>query len=394
MDSEREVLLDKLKRSFINKYFEIGPIALALITITWLHFRWMSAPDVYHAFLQFLYYLPVIYAAVRYGIKGAVLAGLAASSAFAVHMLYACSVDELVYQFIQVVLINFIGWVTGVISQSEKKVAQRYFDLSRKQETLIQELEQSNAAVAQANEELEREIAERKTLEDWVHRNERLNSMGRLAAGVAHEMRNPIGIIRATMQVLAEEQQNNPAVGECTDVIIEECDRMNSVVGEFLKFARPAEPKFEKVEISSLIEEVMLFTEKYISRQGIQVVKDIPPDLSAVWVDEGQIKQVFVNLIINAVDAMPNGGVLEIKARQNDSAQEISVKDSGEGISESLLTQIFEPFFSTKPKGTGLGLSSVYSILENHHGRIEVHSKPGEGTEFVISLRLDELGGD
>lgn len=377
-----------------NRYFDLGLIGLALITITWLHFRWMSAPMVYHALLQFLYYLPVIYSAVRYGIRGGVLAALVASSAFAIHMVDACSVDELVYQLIQVVLINFIGWVAGVISQSEKKLTQRYLDLTVQQESLIQELEQSNAAVAQMNKELEHEIAERQTLEEWVRRNERLNAMGRLAAGVAHEMRNPIGIIRTTMQILEEEQKDNQSVRDCAGVIIEECDRMNSVVGEFLEFARPAEPKFEKVDLAGLIEEVMLFTSKYVSRQGIQVITDIPDDLLPVWADGGQIKQVLVNLIINAVDAMPNGGLLKIKGSQKGSIQEISVKDSGEGIPESLLSQIFEPFFSTKPKGTGLGLPIIYRILENHHGKIEVYSKPGEGTEFVITLNAKDFKND
>jgi signal transduction histidine kinase len=210
--------------------------------------------------------------------------------------------------------------------------------------------------------------------------------MGHLAAGVAHEIRNPLGIIRATMQIIENEHKDNPSIQECSVIIVEECDRMNAVIEEVLQFARPAEPRFEVVLLSDILEEVLLFTNKYISCKGIQFFDQISSDLQPLNADSGQLKQVLINLIINAVDAMPGGGSLMISAYKLDDTQQIIVEDTGSGISNESISQIFDPFYSTKPTGTGLGLSIVCRILENHGGAIRVESNLENGTKFIISL--------
>ncbi len=366
---------------------EIGLIGLALLIITYLHFRWLHAPYRYNIFLQFLYYLPVIYSAVRYGLKGGILVALAATTAYAVHLLgHNLSLDQYINHLLQIILINITGWVTGALSYRERQIAGKFRDLAQRQQLLIGELEQSHRDLARANTDLAEEIAERKVLEERVRRSERLSAMGHLAAGVAHEMRNPLGIIRATMQIMEQEQKENQSVSEFSVIIKEECDRMNAVIEEFLQFARPAEPRFESVNLAELLEDVLLFTSKYITGQGIEVKKEIPEGLQPVVADPGQIKQVLVNLIINAVEAMPGGGSLRIAASDQGECLEIRVRDTGLGIPTESWSQIFDPFYSTKPTGTGLGLSIVSRILENHSGSIRVDSKPGQGTQFIINL--------
>jgi two-component system, NtrC family, sensor histidine kinase HydH len=379
--------MQDVQKGKVSHLIEIGLIGIALLVITILHFRWLHAPYFYNMVLQFLYYLPVIYSAVRFGIRGGIIVALAASTAYAVHLLgHNLDLEMYMNHLLQIMLINLIGWVTGALSYRERQISSQYRRLSEKQTQLIAELELSHRSLAEVNNDLAQEIAERKILEERVRRSERLSAMGHLAAGVAHEMRNPLGIIRATMQIMEEEQKANPAVSEFSRVIKEECDRMNAVIAEFLQFARPAEPNFEPISLAELLDEVLLFTNKYISSQGIVVNIEIPEDLTPVMVDPGQLKQVFVNLIINAVEAMPKGGCLKISAAATPDGLEIAFKDSGMGIQKESLTQIFDPFYSTKATGTGLGLSIVCRILENHSGGIKVESKLGEGTEFIINL--------
>jgi two-component system, NtrC family, sensor histidine kinase HydH len=376
---------ENVKTKLIS-YVELSLICLTLVVITVLHFRWLQAPHSYHSVLQFLYYLPVIHTSVRYGLKGGIIAALAATSAYALHMLGPLTMDDFINHILQIVLINIIGWVTGILSNSEKKIAQQHQNLVIQQTELIRKLEKSHNKLAEANSNLAREIAERQVLEERVRRSERLSALGHLAAGVAHEIRNPLGIIRATMQIIENEHKDNPSIQECSVIIVEECDRMNAVIEEFLQFARPAEPKFEVVLLSDILEEVMLFTNKYISCRGIQFFNQISSDLQPLNADSGQLKQVLINLIINAVDAMPGGGSLMISAYKLDHTQQIIVEDTGSGISNESISQIFDPFYSTKPTGTGLGLSIVYRILENHGGAIRVESNLENGTKFIISL--------
>ncbi len=385
LSADEELKIPGIPQSKLHTALEVGIIGAFLSLITWLHYRWANAPLSYHAVLQMLYYLPVAHSAAKHGLKGGVLAALAASAAYGIYFA-TDSGHDIIYDSMQVVLINMIGWVTGALAHSEKKIARQYLDISLKQEELIGELEERNAAVAAAKKNLEREVAERKALEEWLRRSEGLTAMGHLAAGVAHEIRNPLSIIRATMQILEEEQGSNPSVRECSGIIKEECDRMNAVIEEFLRFARPAPPKFEPVRLTDVIEDVLLLTTKFISRQGIGVVKEVPARLKPAWADPSQIKQVLINLIINSVEAMPQGGTLRLTLADKGKVREIRLKDSGIGIPPDLIAQIFGPFFSTKPKGTGLGLSIVGRIMENHKGTVKVESKQGEGTEFCLTL--------
>jgi signal transduction histidine kinase len=251
-------------------------------------------------------------------------------------------------------------------------------------------------------------------LEQEMQRRNRLAALGELSAGVAHEIRNPLGIIKNSAEMLRDRIQDSAKRRELTDFIVEEVDRLNKVVTDFLLFARPSEPNLEPVDINAVIEHTLAFL-KPESRPGqIRVETNLAEGLPEVLADPEQCHQVFLNLCMNSSQAMNGSGVLSVKTRlspqppiladappefsnyspafvstsPHDQARmvDVIVSDTGAGIRPDVLSRIFDPFFSTKDEGSGLGLSLVHKIVENHNGRIRVTSKPGAGTTFTISF--------
>lgn len=223
-------------------------------------------------------------------------------------------------------------------------------------------------------------------MEREMQRVGQLAAVGRLAATIAHEMRNPLSSIRASAQHLRSENADNPALCEFLDIIISEVDVMNTKTTEFLRFARPVEPVFEQVNLSELLHALANFMKTYVEEQHIEVQIDMATPL-VIEADLTQLREALRNLIINAVQAMPEGGTLSLSATPAPGdAVCIVVKDTGEGIPAENLERIFTPFYTTKAKGTGLGLAIVQKIVESHGGRIEVRSEVGVGTEMRIML--------
>lgn len=228
---------------------------------------------------------------------------------------------------------------------------------------------------------------------------EKMASLGSLAAGVAHEINNPLGGILIYASLLMEdfEDQNDPRVQDLKR-IIEEATRCKEIVKSLLEFARQAESKFESVMVNKAIEDILFFLEKQALFHNIQIVKEFDPNLPPIQGDSNQIKQVFMNLMVNAAEAMgEKGGTLTIKTEANPDGSSITIifKDTGPGIPPAIQSKIFDPFFTTKEvgKGTGLGLSTSYGIIQSHHGSIEVESFPGKGATFkiVFPTKLDKF---
>jgi two-component system NtrC family sensor kinase len=240
------------------------------------------------------------------------------------------------------------------------------------------------AAVRERDERLKEETQEE------VMKAERLAMIGRLASGVAHEINNPLGSILLFTRLLL---QKAPAEGlhrENLERIERDTKRCQVIVQGLLDFARKREPKVESVDIHDVLDKTIRLFEGHPSFHGIEIVKTYQPDLPNVMVDSAHIHQVFVNIIMNAVDAMEGGGTLTIttQSSSNASSLEVSFRDTGCGIAPDALDRIFEPFYTTKAvgHGTGLGLSISYGIVEKHGGTIRVHSRVGEGSTFVVVL--------
>ncbi|MFQ5687957.1 MAG: PAS domain-containing sensor histidine kinase, partial [Candidatus Scalindua sp.] len=170
--------------------------------------------------------------------------------------------------------------------------------------------------------------------------------------------------------------------------LIKEVNRLDTVVAEFLDFAKPKPPELKSSKINDTILSVLKLTEHQMSRSGINLKTQLEDSLPSVYVDPEQMKQVFLNLIINAVEAMPDGGVLEVGSHRNDSGIVCTFSDTGTGISKEQQENLFTPFYTSKSKGTGLGLAIVYRILENHKSKIKFFTKADVGTTFTICLPI------
>ena len=239
----------------------------------------------------------------------------------------------------------------------------------------------------QMEEKIRRTTADLRKTEAQLIRSEKLAALGQLAAGIAHEIRNPLTSINILIHSLTEKPRSEISRWEDLEVIEEEVLRINQIVDQFLRFAKPASPLFDKTDLIPIFEEVLPLLRPQIEKGKIAVNKEFE-SLPPITVDREQIKQVILNLLLNAIQAMPGGGELTIGSRFSKDGfwAELTIRDSGPGIPPGDMDKLFDPFFSTKDGGIGLGLSIAHRIIDQHRGKIEVESSPGTGTLFVISL--------
>jgi len=232
-------------------------------------------------------------------------------------------------------------------------------------------------------------------IQEEILRMDRLVSLGKLASGIAHELRNPLAGIKTTAQALGEEMSEDDSRREYLHRITKEIDRLNDLLKTFFSFAKPQNLNLAHCHIKDIINEIIPFLIKEIADKGIRFVEAYHPQLPNIKVDKTQIHQVFLNLFLNAIQAMPNGGELKIEASPtisdplkgfNQNYVRIVISDTGRGIPSQIVHKIFDPFFTTKPKGIGLGLSITYQIIKKHGGTIKVESEWEKGTSFVINL--------
>jgi len=254
--------------------------------------------------------------------------------------------------------------------------------------------------LADAFNDMIQQLRRLRHLEEELRIKDRLAALGELAAGMAHEIRNPLVIIKNSAQILGDRFHGQNDNKELTQYIIEETDRLNKVVTSFLDFARPQKSNLEINQIVPIIDRTLQITNMEISKNHIKIYKNFQKNLPPVMVDAEQMHQVFLNLILNAIGAMPNGGKLEIKTdirenvEKNIKLMEISFRDTGCGISEDAINKVFNPFFTTKQEGTGLGLAIAHKIIENHHGAIKVESQKDKGSVFYVCIPINYSQGE
>ena len=210
--------------------------------------------------------------------------------------------------------------------------------------------------------------------------------MGELTAGVAHEVRNPLGVIRASVQLLEDAKGDPERIHEAAEVIKQEIDRLDRVIKALLDFGRPSKPTLVHTDLNEVLQDIVLFTNRFAKQSNVHIVEKLDSELPAVHGDPDQLKQVFLNLVTNAVQAMDKtGGTITIETRGAGEYVEVSVSDNGPGIAVGDLPKVFDPFFTKRAEGTGLGLTIVHRIIDEHEGHIEVESGPG-GTVFNVTL--------
>ncbi len=267
-------------------------------------------------------------------------------------------------------------------------------------------LKNSHEDLTVAHSKLQDSMQKLKTAQNQILRSEKLAGIGRLAAGVCHEILNPLNIIAGHSQALLMERQSDQPLLEDLNSIMKEIHRIEKIIGGLLKFSRKGDMELKYVNIHGELESVLTILEKEMILDGIHVVRDFTQDLPELLIDSDRMRQVFLNIINNAKYAMNEGGTFTITTEKqvpaastaNGDMRSLRIKfsDTGAGIKKEDMGKIFEPFFTTKPedKGTGLGLSVCYTIVEKHGGNIEVESEEGKGTTFILDFPFHEGRGN
>ncbi|UCG66257.1 MAG: PAS domain S-box protein [Deltaproteobacteria bacterium] len=241
-----------------------------------------------------------------------------------------------------------------------------------------------------------RDMTEVKNLKKEIERNQRLASLGRLAAGIAHEIRNPLSSIKGFATYFGERYKDTPEDQKTAEIMVQEVERLNRVIGQLLELARPMTILKKPTSLHTLIQHSLKMIEGQAREKNIKISTSLSPEIKDISIDPDRINQVLLNLYLNALEAMEQGGTLLVELSWDESSQrtKIVVSDTGGGITKEDLARIFDPYFTTKQSGTGLGLAIVHNIIESHGGEISVDSERGKGTTVTIFLPVAIEGNE
>ncbi len=287
-----------------------------------------------------------------------------------------------------------IGELATSFNQMTDEIQKRNEQLEATNEELRaanEELQASEEELRVTNEELQTSNEELRETQEQLIRSEKLAAIGQLAGGVGHELRNPLGAIKNAIYYVkgkvakSELGQKEPRVIEFLDIADDEVNSSNKIINDLLGFSRVGKPAVSPARIKEVIDDAL---SRLAIPENIEVVKKLDADLPEVNIDTDQVRQVLVNMIMNAMQAMPEGGRLTISAREGDKFLEVEISDTGCGIPKEAIGKIFDPLFTTRAKGIGLGLAVCKAIIDRHQGNIEVESEVGKGTTFTIRLPL------
>jgi signal transduction histidine kinase len=319
--------------------------------------------------LQRLYYVPIVASGIYFGLRLSIVTALVAGAFFmaGTPQIWRVSAVDAFDQCLEVTVFLLVGLVTGILSDVQK----------RKEKELRHATAELNSVYVQLQDNFE-----------GMKRAERLSALGQLSAGLAHEIRNPLASIEGAAVVVQRENQSAERRVEFLDIIQKECRRLDRLLSNFLDFAKPRRPQLSLVAVDQLLESVVTLVGHAKDSGRVQFSKRIPVGLSALECDSEQLKQVLLNLTMNAVQATPPGGVILLSAEQHEKQLYIDVSDPGVGIEPEDVDRIFDPFFTTKENGTGLGLSVAHQIVTQHGGSLTVSRNSPRGVTFRISLPL------
>ena len=317
--------------------------------------------------------LPVVTAAATFGLVGTLVVLMTASGFYLSFLLYINWAEKTVDSQDLSELVARVAFLAmaGILANS---LAEDLRVQSEKHRRTAEHLAEANRQVLVAHEA--------------VRRSDKLAALGQLTAGLAHELRNPLGTIKASAEMLnVQHSAENEVAREVAGFISTEVDRTNSLVTRFLQFARPLRLRLESADLAHLLDRAIAEAER--EAPGIAVYRNYAPEIPPFPFDAELMERVFYNLVLNAAQATPPGGTVTVKTRAEGRIAEIAVIDRGNGIGAAQMKDIFNPFFTTKPEGVGLGLAIVAKIVDEHGGKIAVESEPGKGSIFCVSLPMD-----
>ncbi len=359
-------------RILIMGVFRERPVRLvvliaAVVAVSLLHYHTPTSHIVLHPILQRAYYIPLLLMALWFGWRGGLIAAAIAALLYVPHIRgsWGANPAYTAASYVEIGMFFVITMLTGILSDQER--AQR-----RTIEHTARRLSEVYAQLQKSFEQL--------------RRADRLSALGELSAGLAHEIRNPLGSIEGAVQILSRRELPEDTRQEFTDLVYREIARLKGLLTNFLEFARPAPPQMVASDVGLLLESVAKLASETATMAKVDLCIKVAGDLPPLPVDAEQIKQVLLNLVINAVQAMPSGGQVTLRASLEGDSARVEVEDEGVGIPAENLERIFDPFFTTRTNGTGLGLSIAYQIVSQHGGHIAAKRNPQRGMTFSVTL--------
>ncbi len=384
-------MTDVPKKVSHRNHWQVG-LKVALLTISILvissaHYYTPTQLHLYHDVFRRLYYLPIFVAALWFGLKGGLGASMMSSILYAPHILFQWKIVPTMglERYLEILLFNIVGAITGLLAQSLNRQRNLYRNTS-------EELEQ-------AYEELERRSSRLSDVERELRQAEKLSALGELSATVAHELMNPLGSIKGAVEILKDDYPRDHEKYTFLEILIREIDRLDRTIRSVLRFSSRERIRRKTCHPNEIIETILTLTRIEAGQRGIIVSTRLSGVVRPMELDPDKINQALLNLTINAIQAMPDGGSLKVISEWMGDIPDgmeietrvegcllVSLEDSGKGILNENIKQVFEPFYTTKEEGTGLGLSIVKKIIEAHNGRIQVDSAPDSGTKVTVWL--------
>ncbi|MCC7240834.1 MAG: hypothetical protein IT180_02830 [Acidobacteria bacterium] len=337
--------------------------------IATLHYVTDASHLALHEIYNYLCYVPVIFAAYWYGAWGGIVAATLTAALFVPHIRSAWT-GNAAYSaslYAQVVAFHVIGVTVGVLVGAQRRLAGRY------------------RAAASSLERANRELRES---QEHLRRADRLSALGEIAAGLAHEIKNPLASVKGAIEIITSRAKPESPEAEFAGIATKEIARLEGLVGEFLSYAGPHAPTFRLQDLHKIVTHVAALLHAQAEQKGVTVVSDCTGDIPLIPLDQERITQVVFNVVLNAIQATDGPGEVRVCESVERPWVVIDVTDQGAGIAPAHAERIFDPFFTTKPKGTGLGLAISQRIVEAHHGTIEVRPHVPRGSTFRIRLPL------
>jgi|WetSurMetagenome_2_1015567.scaffolds.fasta_scaffold09579_2 two-component system, NtrC family, sensor histidine kinase HydH len=354
-------------KSSRNLYLKVAAIVVPVSIITILHFSTGTEHLYLHQIYQRSYYIPIVLASFWFEIWGGLATAVGLTALYLIHIRrdWAHHFDYSFQQYAEIAMYLVIATLVGYLSQVQRKTRQQ--------------LESAGAQLRATYQKLNETF-------DQLRHSDRLASLGQLSAGIAHEIRNPLGSIQGAVDILVQDLPPEDPKCEFAQIVRKEVSRLDKLTGEILQFSKPAPPKQSPIDWREIVTAACRLCEDQAHRQGVEISKRAESPTATILVDPEQIKQVLINILINAIQAQPGGGRIAIQGDIQADQLVISIRDSGPGMPLEQLDRIFDPFFTTRREGTGLGLSISFQLVKNNGGRIRATSEPGQGSCFHVSF--------
>ena len=344
-------------------------VAITLTLTTCALYLTPDESEHWHYIIQRLFYLPIIVAGLSLGWRGGAVVSALSSLVYLLRHETLGPFDW-IDRYLEASMFCLVGVLTGVLSERERKQRESLRRTATRLEEVYLELQHNF---------------------EHLKRAARMTALGHLSAGLAHEIRNPLASIEGAAYV-AQTEPDPGRASEFLDIIRKETARLNGLVTQFLEFARPRPPEMIATDPAALADSVLNLVRQVAAQHNVSLQRTVDQGIAPVRCDPEQMKQVLLNLVLNAIQAMPGGGEVLVSAEKSENMLLLRVKDTGPGIPAERVDEVFDPFFTTKQNGTGLGLPIAYQIVEQHGGELVIETNSPQGCSFLIRLPLDGKG--